>query len=217
VAAGAVVPVPKALPPARAVLAANMETALNALWDASPAPGTRCLVVGAGLLGWLVTALVSLRSDLRIEVTDIRPEVGPVAAHFRVSLLAPDAVEPGTYGIAFHTSATAAGLQTAIDALGFEGRVIELSWYGDRPVELRLGGAFHANRLSVTASQVGHVAPPRRAALSRRDRLARALAVLSDPRLDDLVTEEVAFADLPASLPRLLAPGASGIATRVVY
>ncbi|HET7409319.1 MAG TPA: zinc-binding alcohol dehydrogenase [Paracoccaceae bacterium] len=213
----AVVPVPEGVPPARAVLAANMETALNALWDAVPAPGTRCLVVGAGLLGWLVTALISLRPDLRVDICDIRTGLDPLAAHFSVNIVTPGAVPSDACEIAFHASATAAGLQTAIESLAFEGRVIELSWFGDRPVELRLGGAFHAKRLSIIASQVGHVARPRRAALTRRDRLARALAALADPRLDALVTEEVAFAELPARLPRLLAPGASGIATRVVY
>src|SRR5690606_1216922 len=129
----------------------------------------------------------------------------------------PAAVPSDAYEIAFHCSASAAGLQTAIDSLAFEGRVIELSWFGDRPVELRLGGAFHAKRLSISASQVGQVARPRRAALTRRDRLALALAALADARLDALVTGEVAFADLPAALPRLLAPDASGIATRIRY
>ncbi len=215
--ADAVLPVPDGVPPARAVLAANMETALNALWDASPPPGTRCLVVGAGLLGWLVTALVSLRPDLSVDVTDIRADAGLPAVQLGVTVLTPDAVAPGAYGLAFHTSASGAGLATALDALDFEGRVIELSWFGDRPVEIALGGAFHANRLSIVASQVGHVARPRRAAMRHRDRLAAALAALADPRLDALVTEDVAFPGLPDALPRLLAPGASGIATRIVY
>ena len=217
VPAEAVVPLPEAVPPARAVLAANMETALNALWDASPAPGSRILVVGAGLLGWLVAALLSARADLCVEVTDVRPEASVPAGEFGVRFLPPDALAHGAYAIAFHSSASAAGLQTALDALAFEGRVIELSWFGDRPVPVVLGGAFHANRLTIRSSQVGQVARPRRAALGRRDRLVRAIAALADPRLDCLVTTEVPFAALPAALPGLLAPGASGIAARVRY
>jgi hypothetical protein len=215
--ADAVAVVPDGVPPHRAVLAANMETALNAIWDASPRPGARVLVVGAGLLGCLVTALLSDRPDLSVHVTDIRSEAGIAARDFGVRFSAPGEVAAGGYDLAFHASASAAGLQTAIDALGFEGRVIELSWFGDRPVPLVLGGAFHANRLSIVSSQVGHVARARRAALGHRDRLARALAALADPRLDRLVTAEVAFADLPAAMPDLLAPGAFGIATRVLY
>lgn len=221
-AADAVLAVPEGVPPARAVLAANMETALNALWDASPAPGTRCLVIGAGLLGWLVTVLISSRSDLRVEICDIRADLVRTAAHIGLNVMHPDEVPPARgqdegYDIAFHCSASAAGLRTAIDALAFEGRVIELSWYGDRPVTLELGGAFHARRLTISASQVGHVAPRRRGALGYRDRLARALAALGDPRLDALVTEDVAFDEVPGALARLLAAGAPGIATRIVY
>ena len=48
------VPVPEAVPPRRAVLAANMETALNALWDSGAGPGDRIVVVGAGVVGLLV-------------------------------------------------------------------------------------------------------------------------------------------------------------------
>jgi NADPH:quinone reductase-like Zn-dependent oxidoreductase len=217
VPAEAVVVLPEGVPPGRAILAANMETALNALWDGAPAPGSHVLVVGLGLLGWLITALLSARPDLVVHATDIRPEAGITAQEFGVSFLAPAEVAAGAYHLAFHTSASAAGLQTALDALAFEGRVVELSWFGDRPVPLVLGGAFHANRLTIRSSQVGHVAAPRRAALSRGDRLARALAALADPRLDRLVTAEVPFHEFPAALPALLAPGASGIATRIRY
>lgn len=217
VAAHWAVPIPDGVPPERAVLAANMETALNALWDASPRPGARCLVVGAGLLGWLVTVLLSRRGDLIVDVTDIAPETGVKADDFGVRFFAPGAVAQGAYDIAFHTSASGAGLQTALEALAFEGTAIELSWYGERPVELRLGGAFHANRLRIVSSQVGHVAPVRRAGTTHRDRLALALEALADDRLDALVTTETRFRDLPDALPHLLGDGAPGIATRIVY
>ena len=131
--------------------------------------------------------------------------------------MTPCAVPVQDFDVAFHTSASDAGLQTALDALAFEGRVIELSWFGARPVEVSLGSNFHANRLTIVSSQVGHVAGPRRAAISHSDRLALALEALDDPRLDALITEEVRFRDLPAALPRLLGPGAPGIATRIVY
>lgn len=39
VPAQAVIPLPHGVPPARAVLAANLETAINALWDAAPRLG----------------------------------------------------------------------------------------------------------------------------------------------------------------------------------
>ena len=211
------VPVPDAVPPARAILAANMETALNAVWDARLRPGQRCLVIGAGLLGWLITALLSRRGDLSVDVTDIRTSSGVKADDFHVRFMSPDQVAQGNYDVAFHTSASESGLQMAIDALDFEGQVIELSWFGDRPVNMRLGGNFHAGRLKIVSSQVGHVAPARRPSTSHRERLALALEALADDRLDGLITGETQFRDLPGALPDLLGDGAPGIATRIVY
>lgn len=210
----AVVPLPPGVPAARAVLGANAETALNALWDAEIGPGARVLVVGLGLLGCLVTAFLSLRADLTVVGVD------PVAA--RAGVLAEFPVRVGTapegeFDVAIHTSATPAGLGIALDALAFEGRVIELSWYGANPVPVPLGGAFHARRLTIRSSQVGHVAPARRATTTHRDRLAQALGLLADPRFEAFLTDEVAFDDLPGAISRLLAPGAAGIATRIRY
>lgn len=212
-----VVPLPDGLPPERAVLAANMETALNALWDANLRPGMRILVVGAGLLGWLVTALVSPKSDLDVTLTDIRADSGVKADDFGVNFVTPDDVPQGAFDVAFHTSASAAGLQTSLDALRFEGRVIELSWFGESPVSIGLGGAFHANRLQIVASQVGHVAPSHRASTTHRNRLEQALKHLIDPRLEALITEQIPFTAMPQALPRLLGPDAAGIATRIDY
>ena len=211
------VPVPPDVPAARAILAANMETALNAVWDARPKPGDRCLVVGAGMVGWLITMLLSRRSDLSVLLTDLAAETGALANDLNVSFLTPDDVPAQAFDLAFHCAAAPAGLQTAIDALDFEGRVIELSWYGEKPVPVVLGGNFHANRLSIICSQVGHVAPVRRAGTSHRDRLVLALAALADERLDRLITTETPFHDLPAALPGLLSDDAPGIATRIVY
>ena len=152
----AVVPLPDDVPATRAILGANAETALNAIWDAGAKPGERVLVLGAGLLGCLIAAFLS-RIHRQVDVTDRLPEPGAVLADFPVNFVSVKELG-NNFNIVFHTTASAAGLQAAIDALAFEGRVVELSWFGDRPVALMLGGAFHARRLSIRASQVGHVA-----------------------------------------------------------
>lgn len=215
VAADWVVPLPANVPPGRAILAANAETALNAIWDAGLHPGERVLVLGAGLLGCLIAAFLS-RLHGPVDVTDKLAEPGAALAEFPVRFLSSGEIG-SDYDVVFHSTASAPGLQAALDALAFEGRVIELSWYGDRPVSVNLGGAFHSRRLSIRSSQVGHVAPARRATTTHRQRLAEALAMLDDPRLDRLITGEVAFGDLAHQIPRLLAPGAPGIATRICY
>ncbi|MCL5779173.1 zinc-binding alcohol dehydrogenase [Limibaculum sp. FT325] len=216
--ASSVLPVPEGVPPGRAVLAANMETALNAIWDAAPAlaPGARVAVIGMGLLGLLVMALLSRREDLEVTACDILPEREALAAEFGVKFRNPGELVPD-HDLVFHTSATAAGLAAGLGALRFEGTLIELSWYGDAAVPAPLGGAFHSQRLTIRSSQVGHVAPTRRVRVTHRERLSRALALLDDPRVDAFVTGEVTFEALPGALAGLLAPGAAGIATRVAY
>lgn len=214
--ASALVPVPEGVPPRRATLAANMETALNALWDAAAGPGDRIAVVGAGLVGLLVTRLCALLPGAEVTAIDPDPSRALLVAAFGAT---PDVSGEGIgeADVVFHTSGTAAGLATALACCGDEARLVEMSWYGDKAVPLALGGAFHHRRLQIVSSQVGMVSPSHRPRWSHRRRLEKALALLADPALDALISEEVAFDDLPQALPRILADGAEGIATVVRY
>lgn len=212
----AAIPVPVGVPPRRAALAANMETALNALWDAGAGPGDRIAVIGAGLIGCLIARLCALMPGTDVTMFDVLEQRRDVAPQLNVSF-ASSAPEAGAYDVTFHCSSSQAGLAAAMDSLGPEGRLVELSWYGDRPVAAPLGGAFHSRRLTLVSSQVGQVAPSRRPRWSHRRRLEKALALCADEALDCLLTEEVRFADLPARIPDIFAPGAPGIATLVRY
>lgn len=207
---------PDDLPTRRAVLAANMETALNAVWDGGVGPGDRIAIIGAGVLGGLLAGLCGAIPGTETTLVDVNPARRALADHMNVRFGEPDAA-PNGCDVVFHTSATASGAATALGAAGFEARLVELSWFGADVPALPLGGAFHSQRLHYISSQVGHVATSRRARWTHRRRLAKALDLLRDPRFDALITEEVAFAALPAELPRLLAPGADGLATAVRY
>ncbi len=209
-------PVPEGVPARRAVLAANMETALNALWDSGAGPGDRILVIGAGVVGLLAGYLAARIPGAEVTIVDIDFARRPVAESFGAAFAKPlDA--PGEADVVIHASATASGLACALACAGAEATVVEVSWYGDRMVPAPLGVDFHAKRLKLVASQVGQVAPSRRPRWDHGRRMGKALDLLADERLDALITAEVAFADLPDALPRLFAAGAPGLATAIRY
>jgi threonine dehydrogenase-like Zn-dependent dehydrogenase len=210
------VPVPDAVPARRATLAANMETALNGVWDSGAGPADRIVVVGGGVVGLLVAHLCARLPGA--QVTLVEPEAGrrALAGTLGLSAVAPEACPTGA-DVVFHASASPAGLATALNAAGKEATVVELSWYGDGAVAAPLGGAFHSQRLKLFSSQVGEVSPSRRPRWTYRRRIAAALALLADPALDALITDEIAFPEAPARLPALLAAGAPGLTAVLRY
>lgn len=206
VARDRLVPLPDAVPSARATLLPNLETALNAVWDAAPAPGEPALVVGGGGVGLLLAFALRRHHDGPCTLVEANAERRALAQRLPwiQRTATPADVAPGQHAVAFHTTATGAGLQLAIDAVGFEGRALELSWYGDAAVAVQLGGSFHHDRKRIVASQVATIAPSHRAA-GRAARTAAVLELLADPQLDALLGRPIAFADLPAFLERLYA------------
>lgn len=215
VPAAAVHPLPEDVPPARAVLAANLETAVNALWDGAPRVGDRIAVVGGGAVGLLVAWLAGRMPGCRVQLVDLQPARAALAQRLGVGFALPDEAS-GDADLVIHASGQGAGLQTALRLAGFEATVLELSWYGTRAVELPLGQAFHARRLLLQSSQVGHVAAARRARWDHAQRLRLALRLLADPVLDALVTGASPFDELPALLARLAAGGGAGTAADTI-
>jgi 2-desacetyl-2-hydroxyethyl bacteriochlorophyllide A dehydrogenase len=200
----------------RAALAANMETALNALWDAGPRIGDRIAIVGAGVVGCLIASLAAKLPGTCVELIDIDPRRAAIAAALGCRFALP-ADASGDCDVVFHASASDAGLATALRLAGFEAKVIELSWYGDRPVSAPLGGAFHQRRLRLISSQVGQVATARRARRTHRERLAAALALLADPVYDDLITGRCTLDALPERMAQLAIAPDGALAEIVRY
>jgi threonine dehydrogenase-like Zn-dependent dehydrogenase len=200
VPARAVTVVPDAVPAHRAVLAGTVETAVNALWDAAPLIGDRIAVVGGGMVGCSAAAILARFPGVRVELVDPDESRAGIAERLGVGYARP-ADARGDCDLVIHASATEAGLARSLELLATEGTVVELSWYGDRPVSVPLGEFFHARRLTVRSSQVGGITPGRRRDYA--DRLALALDLLADPRFETLVTGRSGFADLPGVLARL--------------
>jgi threonine dehydrogenase-like Zn-dependent dehydrogenase len=193
-----------------------METAVNALWDAGPLVGDRISVVGAGMVGSCVAYLAGRLPGADVELVDVDPGRQAIARSLGVRFALPDDAT-GERDLVVHASATPAGLCRALELAAFEATVLEVSWYGDRAVEVPLGAAFHARRLDLRCSQVGHVAPARRARRTTRDRLSLALDLLADPALDVLVTGESPFEELPNVLARLASGELAAICHRIRY
>lgn len=216
VPATAVHPLPPDVPASRAVLAANMETALNGLWDAEVLPGDRISVVGAGSVGCLVAFLAARIPGCEVELIDINPGRAAIASALGTRFASPDAAR-GEADVVIHTSGTEAGIALALRLAAFEATVLEMSWYGDRAVNLPLGAAFHSQRLVLKSSQVGAVAGSRRARRTLQSRLQLALSLLNDPALDGLINSESRFAELPSTMPQLSSNPGDVIMHRVRY
>jgi threonine dehydrogenase-like Zn-dependent dehydrogenase len=214
--ADAVHPLPEHLPPGRAVLAANLETAINALWDAAPRLGDRIGVVGGGTLGCLAAWLAVQIPGCRVELIDVNPRRAVVADRLGVPFRAPADATPDA-DLLIHASGAAAGLSTALELAGFEATVLELSWFGSQPVTLPLGQAFHQRRLTLRSSQVGSIATAQRARWDFRRRMQLALSLLGDDKLDALITGEDPFDDLPRVQARLAADPGDTLMHRIRY
>ena len=207
---------PDDVPAERAVLTANLETALNGLWDAQPQIGDRILVVGAGTVGCLVAWLAGRIPGCDVELVDTNPRREAIAHVLGVRFAPPETVWEGA-DIVIHASGSPAGLELALRVAGFEATVVELSWYGDQAVPLPLGEAFHSRRLTLKSSQVGSVATSQRARWDARRRMQLALTMLTDHVLDVLITGESEFEKLPSTMIELSAGSGDTLCHRVKY
>jgi threonine dehydrogenase-like Zn-dependent dehydrogenase len=212
----AAISVPAAVSDERAVLAANMETVVNALWDAAPRVGDRVTVVGAGVIGALAAAVAARIPGAEVQLVDINPEKAQIASALGISFAVPKVATPHA-DVVIHASGTAAGLATSLDLAGFEATILELSWYGDREIAIALGESFHSRRLRLVSSQVGAIATAQRSRWDRRRRLALALDLLADARFDVLLAPAVPFARLPEVMAELAAQPSKVMCQVIAY
>ena len=207
---------PESVPASRGILAAYMETAVNGLWDANPKVGDRIAVVGAGTVGCLAAWLAAGIRGCTVELIDIDPGKAKIAQALNIPFASPENASPEA-DIVIHTSATADGLATALRLAAFEAAVVELSWFGDRMPAVALGEAFHSRRLTLRSSQVGSVATTQRSRWSTGRRMELALRLLGDSVLDNLISGESRFEELPALMATITTRPAGTLCHRIVY
>jgi NADPH:quinone reductase-like Zn-dependent oxidoreductase len=212
----AVQAIPENVPPARAILAANLETAVNGLWDAAPLVGDRITVIGAGTVGCLVAWLAAAIPGCEVELVDINPERAAIAAALGVSFCAPAGI-CGDADLVIHVSGSPEGLTLALGAAAFEATIVEMSWFGATPVTIPLGEAFHVRRLTLRSSQVGHIAPAQRSRWDFRRRIQLALRLLASSVLDALITGETPFETLPVVMSELASGRGGALCHRISY
>lgn len=211
---------PDDIAPKRAVLAANVETAVNAVWDAEISGTPSCAVIGAGVVGLLTAHAARNLYNLDPVIIDIDLAKEKRAADLGLKFINASEKsldEASEFDLIFHTSASANGLQTAIDIASFEGNIVEMSWYGNREVSLNLGGKFHSQRLSIISSQVGTIAKQKRSELTFSDRMKAALSLLNDNRLETLLVPAIEFEKLPDHLEDIFSPQSNALCQVVKY
>jgi 2-desacetyl-2-hydroxyethyl bacteriochlorophyllide A dehydrogenase len=216
VPATAVHVVPDDVPASRAILAANLETAVNGLWDASVQAGYRVAIVGAGTVGCLVAWLAAQIPGCEVTLIDVDRSRAAVARALGVLFASIDSA-PRDCDVVVHASGSPSGLADALRLAGFEATIVEMSWFGTQPVTLPLGEAFHAQRLTIRSSQVGQVATAQRARWDYRRRMQLALSLLRAPALDALITGESRFEDLPVVMGALASGERAALCHRIRY
>jgi NADPH:quinone reductase-like Zn-dependent oxidoreductase len=216
VPAGDVVPLPDGVPAERAILAANMESALTIAWDAGPLAGDRIVIIGAGVVGLLVAWLCRQTPGAAVTVVDVDPGREAAARALGVQLLHEPPLGADA-DLVIHASGHPDGLRSALQVAGVEGTIVEASWHGDHDVCLPLGEWFHSRRLTIRSSQVGRIPPGRAPRWSRVRRMSLALELLRAPELDTLITGESGFSELPEVMARLSHDSRAALCHRVRY
>lgn len=211
-------PLPDLVPPERAVLAANLETAINVVWDGGIALGDDVLVLGGGVVGLLCGHVARLGGARRVSLVE------PSEARRNVALklgfdaaVPPDGSAHADADVVIEATGNPASLDAAIARTRFEGVIVVASFYGKRVAGVALGSEFHRRRLSLRASQVSHLPPARAARWSFERRFGLVCQLLHDASLDALLSPPVAFAQAPAVYQRLAAAPAEALQTVFCY
>lgn len=205
---------PMGLDPKLATLISNMETAVNAVWDAQIELGDRVLIQGYGMIGALIASVLKRYPGLELRVLDTDPVK---TQQFTDHGLIPLGEATSEFDVIFNTTSSQEALQDAFRLTRLEGTVVELSWYGNKQVNLSLGADFHYGRKRLICSQVSHV-PSRKQPLwnykSRKDLVVRLLQEINPTYL---LGHEINFQETPQFYQKLRAGEIKELSTIINY
>ena len=209
-----------------ALFAANMETAITIVHDLRPALGEVVVVMGLGIVGLLVSWLLSRMQGITVIAVDPLEWRRTVAHQLGISdAIHPDALpafvdaatrQRGADAVV-EVSGNPLALDSAIGIVAIEGRVIVASWYGTKAATLQLGTHFHRKRIQIRASQVGRLSPdlqPRWDFARRMHTVWQQLRILPYPQL---ISHSFAFHDAATAYTTVDAGGAGVVQVVLHY
>lgn len=215
VASADVVAIPAGISAENAALVSNIETVVNAIWDSQCQLGEPVVIAGFGCIGALLALTLKHVHFGPVYVIEPNTQRAAIATEMGLSVITE--AKPDECAVAFNTSASSTGLQRCIDAVGFEGRVLELSWYGTRSTQVQLGHDFHSKRKQIICSQVSNI-PTRKQnywTIQRRKQLA--FELVGSGIYDQLPRQVIPFHSAPELFERLRQKQHSSILTFLRY
>jgi threonine dehydrogenase-like Zn-dependent dehydrogenase len=210
--------------PRTATLFPLVETALQVSLDAENEPGAVVVVAGLGVIG-LLSALLLQRGGAHVLGSEPLAWRRELATWLGVEAIAPDELDAlvaqrtGGRGAPLFVEASGnpAALAEGLRVLAHEGTALVVSWYGTKPVSLRLGAEFHRRRLTVRSSQVSTI-PARLASAWSRDRRRHvALELMRELPLEALATHEFPFTSAAEAYRHVDAPPPGLLHTALCY
>lgn len=192
---------PDGLDPTLGVFLANVETAANVVIDAAPRLGERVAVFGQGVIGLLITQLLRRTGPGQIIVVEpvarrreLARQVGAdvaLDANADVVSAIRELTDGAGVDLVIEASGSVGALDRALETLAFGGTCVVCSWYGTKPVQLRLGGPFHHRRLRIVSSQVSTIDAALQPRWTQQRRLALARDLLADLELGALISHRI--------------------------
>jgi threonine dehydrogenase-like Zn-dependent dehydrogenase len=183
-----------AVNPKVATQLSNLETVINAIWMSEVTDKDSVLVCGLGSIGILLAQTLKEYIGAKVWVMETNSIKKTALQDWGFDNCSGQ-IE---YDICFHVSASADGLQYCIAHTVTEGKIMELSWYGNQSISIQLGTHFHYKRLQLLSVQVSEIPIDYRDQHSYFSRKQLAENIMRQVDFSKFITRIVAFNQLPA-------------------